>query len=551
MLSKNLRYLFLIIFLGAVLRFAYLSYSPPSLNWDEVSHGYNAYSILTTGKDEWGEKFPLIFRAYGDYKLPVYIYLTSISEKLFGLNEFSVRFISAISGVGTVIFTFLLASELFASSFVATLSAFFVAVEPWGLFLSRGALEGNLSLFFITSGVFYFIKGLKNKIFYIPFAFLMGLSVWTYNSARVFAPLLVTALILIYRKEIFLSVKNKIVFLVIPTILISLFFIPMFIQLARPIGQARYSKVAILDSGAIAKIEEARNKSDMPLILNKLVNNKIVYFVKIFSKNWLSHFSLDFLFAKGGSNYQFSIPGKGLIYWTEFVPFIFGIFWLFLRKEKSSYLVLFWLLFSPIPSALTNEAPHVLRVITMLPMPMVVSALGLNWITGKIPKKFRFYFLLIYITLVLGFLENYLINYFVSYRNNYSFSWQYGYKEVMNYIKDNYSSYDKIIITKKYGEPHEFLLFYLKWNPLEYNSDPNLIRFYQSGWYWVDRFDKFYFVNDWQVREMKLESGGNVDCNQVKCLLITSPGNYPNNWKKLSTINFLDGKPAFEVLDNK
>src|SRR3989339_591739 len=105
--------LFVIVVIGLSLRFYRLSDNPPSLNWDEVSHGYNAYSILHTGKDEWGVSWPLIFRAYGDYKLPAYIYLTSISEWFLGLNALAVRFVSAIGGTISIIFGYLLVKELF------------------------------------------------------------------------------------------------------------------------------------------------------------------------------------------------------------------------------------------------------------------------------------------------------------------------------------------------------------------------------------------------------------------------------------------------------
>ena len=112
-------------------------------------------------------------------------------------------------------------------------------------------------------------------------------------------------------------------------------------------------------------------------------------------------------------------------------------------------------------------------------------------------------------------------------------------------------------MTKKYGEPQEFVLFYWPWDPESYRTDPNLNRFYQSNWYWVDGFDKFYFVNDWEIpaafdEDFVLESGGNVKCqmSNVKCLLITSPGNVPEGWEKMETINFLDGQPAFEIYDN-
>jgi hypothetical protein len=127
---------------------------------------------------------------------------------------------------------------------------------------------------------------------------------------------------------------------------------------------------------------------------------------------------------------------------------------------------------------------------------------------------------------------------------------------MVSYIKENYEEYDKIIITKKYGEPHEFLLFFWPWDSQKYQDDPNLIRFEQSNWFWVDRFDKFYFVNDWEIPKEEgifvLESEKEeVDCTtDLKCLLITSPANYPEDWKNLKVINFLNGEPAFEIYEN-
>jgi len=89
-----------IVLLGAAARFSGLESLPPSLNWDEVSHGYNAYSLFKTGGDEWGVTLPAIFRAFGDYKLPVYIYATVLSEVLFGLTATGVRFFSVITYTG-------------------------------------------------------------------------------------------------------------------------------------------------------------------------------------------------------------------------------------------------------------------------------------------------------------------------------------------------------------------------------------------------------------------------------------------------------------------
>jgi len=574
-LNKNYILVIIVLF-AAGLRFVKIAQIPPSLNWDEVSHGYNAYSILKSGRDEWDKSFPIIFKAYGDYKLPVYIYITVISEFLFGLNAFAVRLPSVLAGIGTVIFTYLFVKELFVyrgntltntqndAERVALLSSLLAVVEPWSLFLSRGAFEANIALFFIVAGVYFFFRSFRSSNFLLLTSFLFGLSVWTYNSARIFVPLLIVTLVLLFKKELLGVFKENRQLTSYILLLTSLFFLTMFYQLLNPIGQARYGKVGIIDDGAIAQIIEARQNSSFGPLLTRLIYNRPTYFTQRFIENWGSHFTCSFLFFRGGSHYQFSVPGHGLLYLVNLPFFFSGLLILLkrvLKRDKASFFLLSWLILAPVPSSLTREAPHVLRSIVMLPIPMVLSAVGLvavvNWL-NKIrifKNKYKILYL-IYFVFLAGFVENYLNIYFNDYKRIFSWSWQYGYRQVVDYIKLDYDKYDKIIVTKKYGEPHEFLLFFLSWDPGEYRNDPNLIRFNQSNWFWVDRFDKFYFVNDWNVpkeewQSFKLESGTSFNCIGQKCLLITSPENSPKTWSKLKTVYFLDGKVAFDLYENR
>ena len=58
---------------AGILRIYDISANPPGFFADEASFGYNAYSVLHTGKDEHGQ-IAVFFEAFGEYKLPVYIY---------------------------------------------------------------------------------------------------------------------------------------------------------------------------------------------------------------------------------------------------------------------------------------------------------------------------------------------------------------------------------------------------------------------------------------------------------------------------------------------
>jgi len=178
----------------------------------------------------------------------------------------------------------------------------------------------------------------------------------------------------------------------------------------------------------------------------------------------------------------------------------------------------------------------------MLPSIYIVGALGFSWVFSKIKKvELRGWLVGGFLALVGLFAINYFYNYIFIYPKQYSFAWQYGYRQVASYIEKNQDRYQRVIITKKYGEPHEFILFYMRYDPREYKSDPNLVRYNRSNWYWVDRFNKYEFMNDWEIRT-KTRDNANT-------LLITSPGNYPVNGKLIQTVNFLNGERAFDIVE--
>jgi len=538
----------LIVFVFAgLIRFLGIEFVPPSLNWDEVSHGYNAYSILKTGKDEWGNFMPAIFRAYGDYKLPVYIYLTAISEFLFGINPFAVRLPSILAGIITIIFSYLLTKKLFKKENIAIFSAFLVAVEPWSLFVSRIALEANVALALIVSGVYFFLSGLEKKNYRLFLGFfLLGLSVWAYNAARIFTPLLLFALALVYKKELTSKKIVSIASFIMPVIFIA----PMLIQLVSNAGMARYKNLQIIDEASVGKIIELRQNSNLPFNVERILFNRVSFFAAEFTSNYLAHFSVGFLYLKGGDNYQFNIPNTGILYVIG-LPFLIIGFLIIMSKyktQKSVKLIIIWLLIAPIASSLTKDSPHTLRSLVFLPIPMILTSVGIDFVLEKF-KKYSLIGILLVLLIFTSFVYYYNL-YMFSYRTNYSWVWQYGYKNVVEFARQNYHKYEKIVVTKKYGEPHEFFLFYWPWEPKNYQNTEK-IRYFQSNWYWVDNFDKFYFVNDWDIpktgSDFVLESGKSFMCGS--CLLITSPNNAPENWKKLKTVNFLDGKAAFEIYE--
>lgn len=503
----------ILFFIALIPRLVLVSVNPPSLNWDEISHGYNAYSILQTGRDEWGQLLPLIFRAYGDYKLPLYIYLTTIPVAIFGLNPLAIRLVSILAGSFLPLIVYLFLKKSLQPT-VAFLTALVVALSPWSIFVSRIALEANLFLLLFMLSLYH----LDQKHFGRS-TFFYALSLFTYNSSRVLLfPYLLVLFISLRQCHYHLRANlHRFFFLTITLIIVTY-------QSFSQSGQARYQWVSLLDSGAINQINQLRQ------VYPRFVVNKVSYFIFSATKNYLAHFNPGYVFRTGASHYQFNIPQFYLI-----APLFLPLFLLGLFSLRRYPLILFFLLVSPLPSAITRDAPQILRSLTFLPLVTCVIGLGLQRLWSD--QRLRLVGA-VFIFLTLGISQVQFWLRFDRYRHQYSQSWQFGYQQAIEFVKSYYSQYQTIVITKKYGEPHEFLLFYWPWDPKSYQQQKEWD--YHANWYWINQFDKFIFVNDWEIKNLSLQPG---------TLLLTSPANYPVVGAKiLQTINFLDNQPAFDLV---
>src|SRR3990167_1137617 len=175
MLRKTRLLLFLILLLASFLRFWRLD-SFPALNADEAAIGYNAYSLVETGKDEHGNAWPIHFQSFNDYKPGLYFYLVLPFVKVLGLSELAVRIPGALFGVATVLVVYFLCRELFPDKKleignwkleIGEFAALFLAISPWHIHFSRGGWEVNVATFFISLGLLLYLKGLKNPNYYV------------------------------------------------------------------------------------------------------------------------------------------------------------------------------------------------------------------------------------------------------------------------------------------------------------------------------------------------------------------------------------------------
>jgi len=545
---KNKILFSLIIIIAFVLRFWQLNKFPVSLNWDEISHGYNTYSLQKTGKDQWGTSWPIFnFRAYGDYPTTLNMYLSFPFVYLFGLNEWSIRIVSALCGFGLVIVSYFLGQEIFKNKKMSCFLMFLVAISPWTFFPSRGVFQSTVAQFFFSLGLLFLIKAVK-KINFLPFGLLfVSISTYAYHNTKIVVPILLIAYLIIFFQKTKTNLFSHLKVFIVSFLILLVLMTPQAINLFNKDSQARSRWVFAINPATINQIENNRNNFLGNPLVAKFLYNRVTVFSQIVAKNYFGFLNPKILFFNSTQNFQFNIPGFGVLY-SICLPFYYlGIIFLALKvfkKDKNSLFLFSWFFIGLIPAVVTIGDFPILRAMTILPLPQIFITLGCYQATRIFKnKQLNKIFIALFMAILIFQSFKYFQNYFTLYAKDHSDAWQYGYKQAVDYIRDNFDDYDQIIFTKKYGEAHEFILFYWPWDPSTYQTDPNLNWDYHADWYWVNAFDKFKFINDWEIK-------ANTQKLNSKTLLITSPGNYNQEDSHLiKTINFLNGQPVFDILE--
>ncbi len=490
--------LFLIVLFGFFLRIWNISNIPPGINRDEAAIGYNAFSILKTGRDEYGIFFPLSFKSFGDWKLPLYIYLDVIPISLLSLNELSVRLPSVLFGTGTLIILYFLVSEFFLdekkSSFSALLATFFLAVSPWHIHFSRVASEANVSLFLTTLSVFLFLKNRENNIFYYLLAsVILGLSLYTYHANHIFSPILFLGLtlMLLYQR---LSIK-KLLFFLTPFLLLCLI---IYQQTLFSADRTKFAGLSPLgDQNLVYENIILPRRNHLYPFLARVYHNKLFFLIEKFIQGYLRSFSTEFLFIKGGSNFQHNIPGFGNFYWWDAFVIISGLFFIFHHHYKWRWLLIFWMFISPIPSAITKDAPHSARMLSLLPAPYILSSIGFAKLFFLLKKNCRSAKILFFIVLLflLFCFSSFLEHYFIHFPKTSASNWGEGYKKLVETVSSLSDDFSEIVMDRPNYSPYIYFLFYQKTDPAIYQTE--VIRYPddREGFAHVKQFKKLYFIN--------------------------------------------------------
>ncbi len=494
-----------IIALGAILRLYALNSIPPGVNRDEASIGYTAYSLIKTGRDEYGKYLPLSFQSFGDWKLPLYIYTDIPFVKIFGATELAIRLPSALGGIIAIFITFLLVQELFQSYRLSLITSFFLAISPWHIHFSRVESESNVAVLFTSLGFLLFLKGLKKNIYLPLSAIFWGLPYFTYHGNHVTSSFLIVGLIIFYWKRIpknRYSLASLLILIILPLIILS--------QTLSEADKTKLSGISIFGDPAVihAKIEIPRNASRNPYsFLIRLRYNRVTFAIETIAINYFKSFGPQFLFIQGGTNHAHNIDNFGNLYLVEAPFFYLGMLIFFLRRKNLHFsFLLWWLLISPVAASVTKDAPHSNRMFAIYPLPPLLTALGIFWALEyfRKPKWIQRVIVVLVSIAFIGNLLIYLNRYFVEFPHNEAQYWGFGYQKLAKLLNEPNSQRKPVIMAHPEYSPYIYLILYTNYDPLVYQTTTVRYPPMEDGFIHVKSFDRFEFRElHWDIDSKK------------------------------------------------
>lgn len=455
----------MILILSIFLRFWKLGSFPPGFTWDEAAIGYNAWGILTVHRDEWLTRMPLTFRSFGDYKSPLAIYLTAVSEKIFGPTVYAVRFPVALAGVALVAATYFLVKVLLDQQVrtdhrekVALVVMVLVGISPWALHFSMIAFESMIATALAAWGSVFLLRGMrKPKLF--PLAGIMyALSLYAYHSAKIVVPLTIIALLLFYRKQIMREWKKVRVGL-------GIFFVTCVVVSLPLLYVSLFGKASDRFFGSTAIVDANKHLKPLPQVLG------------ILGSHFIAHLSPSYLFFGGEQTYRQSNMKDGILAPIEGIFILFALITVLLQKKYRHLagLILVIMCISILPATLGNDVPHANRALLGLPWFQVLAGIGvlglIEWLEKRKSQRLVAGAAVV-IAMVVSFgVVRHQTNDARVYATSTALSdLQYGYQTVIEYARSQESSVRKIYLSNHYGQAYIFLLFFKQMSPIDYRG---------------------------------------------------------------------------------
>jgi 4-amino-4-deoxy-L-arabinose transferase-like glycosyltransferase len=329
--------------LVALIYFYEVPRNPVGFFVDEASIAYNAHTIAQTGRDEFGNTLPLYFRAFGEYKSSVYIYILSAVFRLTGPSIVVARLLSATAGLAAAVLFGILAVQLTRRRSVGLMVFIIAALTPWLFEVSRLVFEVALLPVVLASFLLLLQHAAKRAQWSWPGAaglgVLLGLAAYTYSVGRLLALLLALGLAFFLTRQGWRKV-------VLTWVVFGLTLLPLAVFTLRHPGalSERFKFVSFVKPG------DTRNQIALRFVQN---------YVEDFSpRRWLAY---------GDPEPRHHLPGMGSLLVGMVALSALGLIVVLLRHRGDPWwrFIIYGLLVSPIPAALTLDYFHTLRLIAL------------------------------------------------------------------------------------------------------------------------------------------------------------------------------------------
>jgi len=400
-MPSKIKKLIAVFLLGLLLRVWNLSGNPAGVYVDEAHLGYTAYSLLHTGKDSYGKSWPVMTKLFGSYSAALYSYMTVLPVGLLGLNIFTTRLLSAVSGSLLV---------LVAGIGFGPFAGLVVAVSPVFVFFSRAAFEANLALTLLIIGWVLFSRSRLNLS-----VLFLSLSAYAYHAEKLLTPVILAFFLWHHRPARKFVLQACLIFILTQ--------LPLWIVSFKPAVNQRFSELAFTGSPRVV--------------------------VLTFVRNYLGYLSPDNLFSRPDPDIQRSFPEISVFYWWMIIPAIMG---LASKKPKLIFLTIF---LSIIPGAITKDYFSTIRVLPAFMGMAVFISYGLKSLFIRWPVPV----VIIIIFSLLGLYSNLILLKFER-----SSVWGYQYRQLAEFV-GSHPNENLIIDNSRQKPLLILLAFYNRWPP--------------------------------------------------------------------------------------
>jgi hypothetical protein len=464
---------------GIVLRTVALERVPAGFNQDEACNGYDAYSLLRTGRDHHGNFLPVAIQAFNDYRMPLFDYSLVVPLGLFGLRPASVRLGAALWGIVDMLAVAAVACMIIGLRGAAVAVAL-LAISPWHLPISRFGHEAitAAATTSLAAAAFFIALRLRRGRWLLVSGLMFGLSLYSYAITKAFVLPFMAWTAAIYWRELTQLRKYALAALMI----IAISAIPQTWALWRhyPQMMARYHTVSVLG---------------LPWPLR----------LRLIEQGLLFDFSPHFLFLAGSPEVDLHPPGYGQLLAAQASMVFLALCALFSpRFRRVTIFLLGWLAIAALTAVIILPAGHPLHTLLMLTPLTLLCALGMVFLfdLSSASRLAR----LVVAAAILGATgfqgAGFVRFYFRDYPPLTTYEFQSGLGEAVQYAAN--LGPGPVVITDNTNQPYIYLLFFTKYPPARFQHEP--VTQSKGLFAPVVRFDRYYFA-DPQLGYQKLEHG--------------------------------------------